>query len=208
MCIREQVRRNESATLATCLPILKTECENSPIRIFKTIRLPLKLIHVSNLMVAIPGLKIVHLVRDPRATLRSQLIFGKCSVKKFGGKNNCTDNYCSRVENDKDEMEILSKRYRDRVTTVLYEEIAANPIETARRLYDFIGTTLSKNAEEYVYNITMAGNDVRCPLCTTRANSSALIDKWKSIMSPSFIQIIQERCKNIMDYYNYTLVNA
>ena len=206
-CIRQPVKTNGSVPLITCLPILKTECERSPIRILKTIRLPLKLIHVSNLMDEIPGLKIVHLVRDPRATLRSQSSYGMCSVTKVGGKSNCTDSYCLRLESDKNEMDVLSKRYKNRVTTVLYEEIAAKPIETSRKLYDFIGTTFTKHAEEYVFNSTMAGNDIICPICTSRANSSVYVDKWKSQMSPKFIQLIQERCKDIMNYYNYTLVS-
>ena len=157
-------------------------------------------------MLAIPGLKIVHLVRDPRATLRSQMTYGMC-LKQNGGKYNCTNRFCTRLENDKDEMEILSKRFKDRVTTVLYEEIAAKPIETAKKLYDFIGTTFTRNAEEYVFNITMAGNDVICPTCTMRANSSVYIDKWKSRMLPQFLQIIQERCKDILQYYNYSPVS-
>ena len=193
--------RNRS--INTCIPRLKSECDKAPIRILKTIRLPLKFI--SHLILEIPGLKVVHLVRDPRATLRSQMSFGMC-LKQKGGRYNCTNRFCTRLENDKDEMEILSRRFKNRVTTVLYEELAAKPIETAKKLYDFIGTAFTRNTEEYVFNITMAGNNVTCPMCTMRANSSVYIDKWKSKMSPEFLQIIHERCKDILQYYYYSSV--
>ena len=58
-----------------------------------------------------------------------------------------------------------------------------------------------------MYNITSAGNDEKlCALCTKRANSSLYIDKWKTKISLEFLKIIQNRCKNIMQYYNYNLV--
>ena len=206
-CYSEHFRTTKAvpASINACISKLKTECEQSPIRIIKTIRLPLKLI--SHLMEEIPGLKIVHLVRDPRATLRSQMSNGKCSRVTDGGRYNCTNNYCTRLENDKTDAEILSRRHEGRITTVLYEDIAAKPIETSKKLYDFIGTTFTRNAEEYVFNITSAGKDNMCPTCTMRANSSVYIDKWKSKMSTKFLQIIQDRCKNILQHYNYSLVS-
>ena len=199
-----KITRNKSLAIDACISKLKTECEHSSIRVIKAIRLPLNLI--SHLMEEIPGLKIVHLVRDPRATLRSQMSFGMCSQAKHGGRYNCTNNYCTRLENDKAAAEDLSRRHKGRVTTVFYEDIAARPIETSKKLFDFIGATFTRNAEEYVYNITLAGNDNKCAICTSRANSSVYIDKWKTKTSSEFLEIIQDRCKNILQHYHYSLV--
>ena len=124
---------NRSVSLNACVPKLKTACEQSNVRVIKTIRLSLKLI--SHLMKEVPGLKIVHLVRDPRATLRSQMSFGMCPMPKHGGTYNCTNKYCTRLESDSAEMEYLSKMYKGRVATVFYEDIAARHCSSLLELH-------------------------------------------------------------------------
>ena len=147
-------------------------------------------------------LKIIHLVRDPRATLTSQDFLGECSLKK-GGHVGCTDKYCSRLENDLKESEVLTKTYPDRVHTLLYEDMASSPIETTRKLYNFIGTTSTSKVEDYVFNITLAGNPDNCVICTTRSNSSAHIDAWKNKIKQDFLDIIEKRCSHILRHLNY-----
>ena len=147
-------------------------------------------------------LKIIHLVRDPRATLSSQNLVGEC-IPQHGGYIGCTDKYCSRLEIDIKETEVLAETYPDRVRTLLYEDMASSPIATTRKLYNFIGTTITLKVEEYVFNITLAGNADNCDICSVRSNSSAHINAWQSKIKQDFLDIIEKRCSHILRHFNY-----
>lgn len=204
-CYNERTSRaaNFSQRLWKCALELKLLCQTSPVRIFKTIRMPLK--QISHLLEELPMLKIVHLVRDPRATLTSQAHVGMCSLK-HGGKFECTDKYCTRVENDISELSALVRHYPYRLKTVLYEDVASSPIETSKEVYDFIGTSFSAHAQEYIYNITLAGNPDNCIICTTRSNSSDHIFAWKKTINEDLLNNVEKRCSYVLRYYNYQSV--
>ena len=189
--------------MTLCAHELKSVCEKSPIRILKTIRTPLN--WISHLLDELPGLQIIHLVRDPRATLKSQSRFGMCTAKR-GGIGSCTNAFCKRQENDLLEVDRLTSKYPGRIIRVFYEDIAAKPIESSRILFDFIGTTFTPWAEEYIFNITLAGNPNNCPICTTRSNSSIHIDSWRTKIMPEFLNAIENRCNYILRRYNYSLM--
>ena len=152
-------------------------------------------------------MKILHLVRDPRATLASQAKFGKCAATS-GGKYGCTRSFCQRLENDVLEEERLLKIYPDRIRSFFYEDIAKHPLETAQKMFEFIGTPFTTEARDYVFNITLAGNEDNCAVCTTRSNSSEHIDSWKTEMSKEFIDIVQDRCNYVLKRYKFDIVDT
>lgn len=149
-----------------------------------------------------PGLKIIHLIRDPRATLMSQSRFSMCG-EQHGGNNGCASLLCKRQEKDLLEEESISTRYPHRLKIFLYEDIAARPIETARKLFEFIGTTFTPKAKEYILNITSANKTDNCNICTTRSNSKEHINAWRKKITNEFRKIIEQRCSYILQrFYN------
>lgn len=191
-----------NATYATrlCAQKLQTICKQSPLRIIKTIRLDLSTL--TPLLDLLPNLKIVHLIRDPRATLLSQSRSAMCPENE-GGKYGCTSRYCYRLENDVLEHENIRKKYPGRISPVFYEQIAQYPLEASKKMFQFVGVEYTKNAIEYVYNITMAGNKDDCGICTTRSNSSAHVNAWKKGMPTDFIDIVEDRCHYVLKRFNY-----
>ena len=190
-----------SAAMKGCIKELQTVCETSPMKIIKTIRLPLWAMH--SLLQEFPGLKIVHLIRDPRAILTSQNKFGMCAEKR-GGSDGCASLLCKRIEKDVTDGEIIARRYPGRMTRLFYESIAERPIETAKKLFDFMGTTFTIQAEEYILGITSANNPDNCAICTTRSNSSEHIDGWKTKIKPNFLKIIEQNCRIVLDHFHYS----
>ena len=170
-------------------------------RIFKTIRLPLNL--TSHLLDTLPWLKIIHLVRDPRATLLSQRRVAMCT-ETLGGIYGCTRRHCISLENDIIEADRLSAKHPGRLLRVFYEDLAARPIDTSRKMVEFIGTTLTQQLKEYVYNITLAGNPDNGVIGTTRRNSSEHIDSWKAVMKSDFINVIEELCNYTLRRFSYS----
>ena len=192
---------NKTAALSMCIPQLQASCEESPIRILKVLRISLKAI--GRLLNEVAGLKIIHLIRDPRATLKSQAALGMCISAK-GGFYGCSNKFCTALENNELEQVTIAKKYPDRILNIFYEDIAKDPTKMSKHMYDFIGTTFTAEAEKYIFNITMAGNPNNCNICTTRSNASIHIDSWKKTITPSFLSIIEDRCNYVLRRYNYS----
>ncbi|XP_053408734.1 carbohydrate sulfotransferase 3-like isoform X4 [Mercenaria mercenaria] len=201
-CLEEEYLRTKHhlRALQICVKKLQSICEDSPIRIIKTIRLEFS--SVKHLLEELPNLKIVHLVRDPRATLLSQSRFGACKSIR-GGWQGCANRHCKRLENDVLEVEGLIKKYPNRILPVMYENIAKHPLETSKKMYEFIGADFTFEAETYIYNITMAGNENNCAICTTRSNSSEHVDTWKRKMKRDFLSTVNERCNYVLKRYQF-----
>lgn len=157
---------------------------------------------ITPLLALMPNMKIVHLVRDPRATLLSQLRAGMCS-EKIGGKQECTSRYCYRLENDILEHQAIARKYPGRISHVFYEQVARYPLEASNKMYNFVGMEYTNKTVQYVFNITMAGRKDNCGICTTRSNSSKHVDAWKTQMDKNFIGIVEDRCHYVLKYFDY-----
>ena len=90
-----------------CALKMKEKCEMANLRVIKTIRLSMRAI--SQLMEEFPELKIIHLIRDARATLMSQSGFERCRPG-HGGYEGSSNRFCTRLENDILESEVLQKK--------------------------------------------------------------------------------------------------
>ena len=202
-CYRKR-HTDGNSRMQKCAEELKSVCEQSPVRILKTIRLSMNLI--GQLLAELPWLKIVHLVRDPHATLQSQKVIGRCS--KEGGILNCASKHCNRQEKDLIEAKRLADKYPGQLLRVYYEDIAAKPIQTSRKLFDLIGTTFTMQAEEYIFNITLAGKADTGAIGTTRSNSSEHIDTWKKTMTAEFLNITETLCGNLLRRLNYSFAET
>ncbi|WAR26597.1 CHST3-like protein, partial [Mya arenaria] len=166
-----------------CILNLQKACQGSPLRVLKTIRFDME--QARNLSVLIPDLKIIHLVRDPRATLKSQDYLGEC---KGFTRQQCVERFCAMVEDNIVRADSMSKSNRNRIFTLRYENLAKNPMLVSKELYKFVDGSLTKQIEDYIFNITSAGRKDDCNICTTRGNSTKHVDKWKKTMNKIFVK--------------------
>lgn len=181
-------------TLYSCVKMLRDICLQSKYVLFKLIRTPLD--QLEPLMIEFPEMKIIHLIRDPRATVLSQVKFGKVRVKTFVPD---VTEYCTRVFRDLVSADLLKSRFPKRINTIFYEDIAYDPKGMAQTLYDFIGTTFTATAEQYIFNITMAGKQSNCNLCTVKSNSTKQANAWRLKIPYKRAMEIDGVCKYIYD---------
>ncbi|KAL3885826.1 hypothetical protein ACJMK2_025860 [Sinanodonta woodiana] len=197
-------RKTEDDELLTCVHFLRNLCLQSKYRVLKIVRTPMNALII--VLKDVPSLKVVHVVRDPRAVVVSRNSVGYCPPDRSTNSTyGCTSEICERLESD-----ILTKRkltplYSERIKTVLYEDIARRPVETAKELYQFVGMTIHPNILDYVYNITSSGMKSSCDICSVRSNSTHHIMAWRKSLDKGSLYRIQERCNYVLKHYEYTI---
>lgn len=191
-CIRKMVQNNASCThYAVCAKLLKEQCALSKHIVLKTILTPMAVL--GNILKAVPYLKVIHLVRDARATLKSQGAFTKDTSYHF----------CNRIFQDiKSRME-LEKVYSNRILQVRYEDIAMDPLKMAQRIYEFAELELSDEISSRVWNMTHSEEVCKGFRCTKRHNSTETMLRWRKHISFAFVQTVDESCKTVYDHFGY-----
>ncbi|WAQ95703.1 CHST1-like protein [Mya arenaria] len=191
-----------------CRAILRRECLKSKIRVIKTIRTPIDWLY--NLMEEFPTLKILHLVRDPRATANSLWHFDFCGAEDYVVNKEryvkCLQYLCEKMDDDVLSFRIMKEKYKERVHRIYFEDLAMNPNATSRKLYETLGIHHDKEIENYVHMMTNAKEDSVRPLGTYRKNSRLEIDKWKEQLSDSALYTIQTLCHYSMKNLGYKTI--
>lgn len=194
-CVERSAKETNSKS-RFCTRLLRKECLKSKFRIVKTIRT--RLIWLTDLLSEFQNLKVIHLVRDPRAIINSQIKYGECA-DKHGGVQGCTHNLCTNIEDDVTAFDLLDSLHPDRLQRISFEDLASKPVEVTKHIYKFIGMNLDAAAEGYVRNITSAGRNSTGVLSTVRANSSDIVDAWRAGISDETLFTVQTICRYAME---------
>lgn len=151
-------------------------------------------------MDCLPNLKIVHLIRDPRAVQYSRQRVGAFKMKEA---LNMTQKLCTRISNDLEIGREINTAYRGRYMVLRYEDLASRPIDISRKIYNFLGNKFTYKLEKFVYNITMAGNKDECNTCSMRNNSKHHIQIWRGFFPLGIVQMIDNECRSIYNTMGY-----
>lgn len=134
-----------------CYFDLVQTCRRHKMKLVKTIRFPVK--WAGDLMQRYPRMKVLYLVRDPRATLLSQaLVFRKFQLPR--DIVNVSARHCQWLSDDLLHLEQLRDEFPGRVKVVRYEHGAMDPMGYTREIYDFLGLSVTQELMEYVKYLT------------------------------------------------------
>ena len=191
-----------------CLDTLISRCLASRHVLVKTIRLDMTM--ARELLKLLPNLKVIHLIRDPRATLMSRVQLGfaqtkvmKLNIDMMAYQTQRAPLLCTQVKNDLEETYRLRKDFPGRVAILLYEKLVESPVSMAKQLYKFLGIKITKKIQDYVRNITNGGMEDTCAVCTVRKNSSVTAFKWRTQISLSVAQAIDRACIDLYTNLGY-----
>ncbi|XP_013359309.1 PREDICTED: carbohydrate sulfotransferase 6 isoform X2 [Chinchilla lanigera] len=186
----------------------------------------LKEVRFFNLQVLYPllmdpllNLHIVHLVRDPRAVLRSREQTAKALARDNGivlGTNGTWVEADPRLrvvgEVCRSHVRIadaaLSKPppfLRGRYLLVRFEDLARNPLAEIRTLYAFTGLSLSPQLEAWILNIThgVGPGARREAFKTTSRDALNVSQAWRHALPFSKIRRVQELCSGALRLLRY-----
>ncbi|XP_046558332.1 carbohydrate sulfotransferase 1-like [Haliotis rubra] len=201
----DNCRNRKPGILGTldCLPVLERHCVRAPVSCVKTIRF--NMTDMRYLMNKHKNIKIIHLIRDPRATLRSQKSVGQIS---FDSLDIHAENFCQRVKRDLDVSSEIKPFYPQRILTVRYEDLAERPFETTEHIYRFLGLNLTTSIRDYVQNITSGSGNIcrRNSLCTNK-NSRQIVSKWRTSLLYSHVAVIDKICEPLYKMMGYLPAN-
>ncbi|KAL5022631.1 hypothetical protein ScPMuIL_001786 [Solemya velum] len=182
----------------SCVPKLKSICVESETRIIKTIRVSMEV--VKHLVKTFPQLKIVHLVRDPRAVLYSQLLVGNYNFRSLPA---VAQKHCNSVISDLQVGSEIGAAYRNSYYVLRYENLANTPIQVSEKLYKFIDRNFTQKVKNFVFLNTLSGKPDNGNIGITRSNSREHIDLWRRVLSIGYARPIDLACGNVYKRLGY-----
>ncbi|XP_045165471.1 uncharacterized protein LOC123529275 isoform X2 [Mercenaria mercenaria] len=189
-----------------CLKRLQNACLSSKVRIIKTIRT--SMLTAEAILTELKECKVIHVIRDPRATVLSQIRNDGCNEKR-NSTLDCAKRHCENVWNDTLVKEKMLKRFPYRILTILYENVVSKPSLMAELMYKFVGMQFSEVISKYVNRIVLEGNVTGCNVCerswqvgkhsNTSTYRKLLLERMKRID----ILYINSVCKEVLNHYKY-----
>ncbi|NWR79961.1 CHST4 sulfotransferase, partial [Centropus unirufus] len=225
----DSFNRNDIITARNC----KTMCSKYP---FSTVEeacktyshIVIKEVRFFDLQVLYPlltdpslNLKIIHLVRDPRAVFRSrenaaaELKRDSNIVVRSQRTTEKTEPYdamqviCnSHVDIYKAGIQILPNSLKDRYLLVRYEDIVRDPIARAAQMYRFAELSFTPELQKWVHNITHGKGQGAQAFDIGSRDALRVSQAWRTDLPFKQIEEVQKVCKDAMDLLGYRLVQS
>ncbi|XP_059362668.1 carbohydrate sulfotransferase 1-like [Carassius carassius] len=167
-------------------------------------------------------LRIVHLVRDPRAILTSRMaaFAGKFRAWKIWNATGRQPRYvdltqitrtCRDIEYSVETSLQKPTWLRGRYLLVRYEDLALNPEEKAKEIYRFLGLDLHQRVLTWIAHNTNgtvpSSSEWNYKYSTTR-DSKATAQSWRVHLNFDIVKTVQSLCNRTLSLLGYRLVQS
>ncbi|XP_060893133.1 carbohydrate sulfotransferase 6-like [Labrus mixtus] len=166
-------------------------------------------------------LRIIHLVRDPRAVLRSrEHVSGNLATDsaiileqrhipaaevQFQVMQEVCRSHVRIIERATLEPPpFLKGRYK----MVRYEDIARNPLKEINAVYEFVGLKMTTELAKWIYSLTHGIQTDKLPFNVGSRNAYKISEAWREVLSHNRVKQIQELCQEAMSLLGYRPVNS
>ncbi|XP_067888888.1 carbohydrate sulfotransferase 7 [Heterodontus francisci] len=220
----------EKQCAARAIEELERECRKYKVMVIKDVR-------VLDAGVLFPlmrdpslNLKVVQLVRDPRAVhnsrMKSKESLVKESIQVLRSKNKSDKNkgqwlphraqradifvskalevICEAWRKDQALVNSSPAWIRSRYLTIRYEDLVLEPLRGLRTLYNFANITATPDTENYMVNMTCGvGYSSDKPFLISSRNAKEAVSAWKKRLSLWQIQQVEQSCQKVMKMLGY-----
>ncbi|XP_074078994.1 carbohydrate sulfotransferase 4-like [Macrotis lagotis] len=162
-------------------------------------------------------LRVVHLVRDPRAVFRSRELVAPLLLRDSRA---VLGPQWDRVPREERPLRVLGAICRSHVRIreearrlpgplaaryllVRYEDLARDPLTHTSRLYDFAGLPFPPQLRVWVQNITRGKGMGRSAFLTDSRNARNVSQAWRWALPHDQVVQIQKVCKDAMELMGY-----
>ncbi|KAM9847738.1 carbohydrate sulfotransferase 3a [Aulostomus maculatus] len=158
--------------------------------------------------------RIIQLVRDPRATLASRMAAFSSMYRTWkswaqDGQVPVDDEEVRRLKGNCEHIRIMAEMglsqppwLRGRFILVRYEDIARYPMQKAEEMYKFTGIPFSHQAREWILRNTQTTQEAS-GFYSTQKNSSEQAEKWRFSIPFTLAQVVQRVCGPTMKLFGY-----
>jgi len=179
---------------------LQETCGMFPVQVMKTVRLPLERAAQLMLRSHLDNLKVILLVRDPRATMASRRRMEWCDEPVC----NSAELLCEMMVADYHQAAHLRLFYPHRFTVLRYEDLASDPTNVAQSIFDWLQLPWMPEVERYIDGHTK--RDLDTPWSTFKKVGSR-VSAWKNDSSWRQTHHVQQVCRQALDLYGYVPVS-
>ncbi|XP_068134427.1 carbohydrate sulfotransferase 1-like [Hyperolius riggenbachi] len=165
------------------------------------------------------NLKIIHLVRDPRAVLFSRIytfvdqyrayqIWNSSGRKPHNLDLSFIQNICTDYSNSVETAFSKPSWLRGKYMLVRYEDLARDPVRKANEIYNFVGLEWKENLTAWIEENTNAVVPSNVNKYTTNRNSSKTTDNWRLRLNFNIVKSVQELCRTTLSQLGYQVVDS
>lgn len=158
-------------------------------------------------------LKIIHLMRDPRAVIASMDRVGwtlnnnvvNTATKDFSLFQTFARKFCYDMVRSLSFALSAEAKFPHNYKLIRYEDLVRSPYKLATELFDFAGFPISDHVYEFLANSTNS-HDRRSvhEYATLRSNASLLIDSWRRQLGLDAVRTIENYCWPVLEILRYT----
>ncbi|CAK8672955.1 unnamed protein product [Clavelina lepadiformis] len=155
-------------------------------------------------------LKIVHLVRDPRAMFNSKLQYHQKYSDAATNLSNLSYTYSVSINRLCQHMTHLVK-YSDlhlihssMYMRVRFEEFAVDPIRWTEKIYKFVDIKMDESIVQWLKKATSETNSNSESFSTTR-NSKDVVTRWMKQLPWKYVTQLQRECDYVMKSLGYIM---
>ncbi|XP_078258210.1 carbohydrate sulfotransferase 7 [Rhinoraja longicauda] len=211
---------------------LESECRKYDVMVIKDVRVMDAAILLPLMQDPSLNVKVVQLVRDPRAVhnsrMKSKLSLVKESIQVLRSRrseknqraipnrsqradtyvSNALEVICEAWSRDQTLVKGAPDWIRRRYLTIRYEDLVLEPVEGLRTLYTFANLTVTPATEQYVLNMTRGvGYSSDNPFLISSRDAKEAIGAWKKRLSLWQIEQVEQKCQKAMTLLGYQTKN-
>ncbi|KAL1247982.1 hypothetical protein QQF64_023358, partial [Cirrhinus molitorella] len=168
-------------------------------------------------------LRIIHLVRDPRAVFRSRersakalardstIVLEQANVPEKNKPYQVLQEICRSHVRIYETATLKPPDFlRGRYKMIRYEDLVRNTLEEIEAMYNFVGLETTEHLQEWIYRIThgKGKGTNKDAFDTTSRNAEDVSLAWRTTLPFEKVQRIQEACKGAMTLLGYKTVDS
>jgi len=196
-CVQSYRRRVED-----CTDVLRKVIIDSRMRTTKVTRATMD--SMGPLLRALPTLRVIHLVRDPRAVALSRNRFGNMALGAYSARIRKSESrlvaeaslYCHHVTANIRSGLALQREFPGRILTLRYEDVVANPEQRFRDIYKLLDEPVPKATLDEMQKNAQEGQ------------VSNLSTKWQKNVTYKEAITIARQCAEFFSLLNISAVDT
>ncbi|XP_075690621.1 carbohydrate sulfotransferase 4-like [Rhinoderma darwinii] len=168
-------------------------------------------------------LRVIHLIRDPRAVTFSRMNFDLLhdedlivaregqewqNKKAMPNVIQVMSNICKAQMKINEFGRKVSKNLKGKYMMIRYEDLANEPVTTVDKIYKFAGLSLNEDLQKWLYNITHKHKPEQTGFMNFAEDSMKIVHKWRKGLKHNVVLQIQDACQKAMEVFGYSQVRT